>query len=128
MIVKKNKYGNQKLNTPDGKFDSQKEYREWCQLKLLEKAGKITSLERQKEIQLIPTIRTQTETLRRTSYFADFFYFDNERQSWVIHDTKGFPTDSYKIKKKLVLWLYPNIVFVESGKVYKEYKNIQKIC
>lgn len=128
MIVKKNKYYNQKIENHEGKFDSKKEYREWCQLKLLEKSGKITNLERQKEFQLIPTIRTEKETIRRTSYFADFFYFDNDKNAWVVQDTKGFKTDVYQIKKKLMLWLYPNIVFVESGKVYKEYKNIQKIC
>lgn len=128
MIVKKNKYHNKKLETPDGKFDSKREYQEWCRLKLLQKAGLISALERQKEFQLIPTIRTEKETLRRTSYFADFFYFDTSLNVWVANDTKGYKTDVFQIKKKLMLWLYPNIVFVESGKVYKEYKNVLKIC
>lgn len=128
IIAKMNKYHNTKLETPDGKFDSKKEYQEWCQLKILEKAGLISDLERQKKFQLVPTIKTETETLRGTSYFADFFYFDKKRNSWIAQDSKGFKTDTYQIKKKLMLWLYPNIVFIESGKVYKEYKNIPKIC
>lgn len=128
MIAKRNKYNNKKLENIDGKFDSKREYQEWLRLKLLEKAGLISRLERQKEFQLIPTIRTETETLRRTSYFADFFYFDNNKNVWVVNDTKGYKTDVYQIKKKLMVWLYPNIVFVESGKVYKKYKNTQKTC
>nr|DAW57944.1 MAG TPA: Endonuclease [Caudoviricetes sp.] len=121
--IMRNKYGNKKINTPDGKFDSHKEYSEWINLKILEKTGKIKNLERQKEFQLIPTIRTSQETLRRTSYIADFFYFDINLNSYVVQDTKGFPTPEYIIKKKLMLWLYPKIIFKESGKTLKIYKN-----
>ncbi len=117
------KYGNKKINTPDGLFDSKKEYQEWCQLKLLQKAGEITELERQKEFQLIPTIKTNVETLRRVSYFADFFYFDKRLDCYVAQDTKGFQTDVYKIKKRLMLMLYPKIAFIESEKKKKIYKN-----
>lgn len=122
-----NKYKNKKITTPDGKFDSQREYQEWKKLKLLEEAGIISNLERQKEFQLIPTIRTTEETLRRTSYFADFFYFDKTLNSWVVRDTKGFPTEGYKLKKRLMLWLYPQIVFIESGKKIKTYINTMEV-
>ena len=41
-----NKYLNRELNTPDGKFDSVKEYRRWQELKLMERAGIIYELQR----------------------------------------------------------------------------------
>ena len=41
------KYGNKKIDTPDGRFDSRGEYRRWQDLKLLEAAGEIRSLKRQ---------------------------------------------------------------------------------
>lgn len=121
------KYKNTRIETPDGIFDSKKEYKEWCQLKLLQKSGIISSLERQKEFQLIPTLYTSEGTIRRTSYVADFFYFDNQKNCWVSHDTKGFPTPEYKLKKKLMLWLYPNLLFVESGNTYKSYYNLHEV-
>lgn len=117
------KYHNIKIKTPDGTFDSKKEYQEWCQLKLLQKAGIIKDLERQKEFQLIPSIYTETETLKKTSYYADFFYFDTTLGAWIARDTKGFQTETYKLKKKLMLWLYPQITFIESGNKLKIYKN-----
>ena len=40
-----NKYGAKKVTSPEGEvFDSRKEYRRWCELKLLERADKITKL------------------------------------------------------------------------------------
>lgn len=39
--------GAQKINTPDGKFDSKAEYERWCDLKLLQLGGKIFNLRRQ---------------------------------------------------------------------------------
>ena len=121
------KYHNTKIKTPDGTFDSKKEYAEWKKLKLLEQAGIISNLERQKEFQLIPTISTTEGTLRRCSYFADFFYFDKTLNCWAVRDTKGFQTETYKLKKRLMLWLYPEIVFVESGKKIKTYRNTLEV-
>lgn len=117
------KYFNKKTKTKDGTFDSKKEADEWFMLKIREQAGEISDLQRQVEFQLIPTIRTTAETLRRCSYIADFYYWDNARQSWVVQDTKGFKTDVYNLKKRLMLWLYPEIIFIESGKIQKIYKN-----
>ncbi|MEM7317343.1 MAG: DUF1064 domain-containing protein [Planctomycetota bacterium] len=45
---KRNKFGAIRVKgTPDGDFDSKAEYKRWCELKLLEKAGHIDLLERQ---------------------------------------------------------------------------------
>lgn len=119
-----NKYGNRKTMTSDGiVHDSALEARRWCELKLLERAGKITNLQRQVEFELIPA---QYETYerygkngqrlkdgvrlveRRCCYVADFVYTDTETGKIVVEDTKSEATRTkdYKIKKKLLLWVH----------------------
>ena len=94
----KNKYGARKLTAPDGQvFDSVKEYHRWGCLRLLERAGKIKGLKRQVKFELIP----KQEGERACYYIADFTYTENGEL--VVEDCKGFKTDVYKIKKKLML-------------------------
>ena len=94
----KNKYGARKLTAPDGQvFDSVKEYHRWGCLKMLERAGKIKDLKRQVKFELIP----KQEGERACYYIADFTYMENGEL--VVEDCKGFKTDVYKIKKKLML-------------------------
>ena len=94
----KNKYGARKLTAPDGQvFDSVKEYRRWGCLRLLERAGEIKDLKRQVKFELIP----KQDGERACYYIADFTYMENGEL--VVEDCKGFKTDVYKIKKKLML-------------------------
>jgi hypothetical protein len=96
-----NKYGARKMKAPDGQvFDSVKEYHRYGMLKLLERAGKISDLKRQVKYELIP----KQEGERACSYVADFTYYENGKL--VVEDCKGFRTDAYKIKKKLMLWVH----------------------
>ena len=114
-----NKYHNRKVTTSDGvKHDSKKEARR-CELRLLERAGEITDLQRQVEFELIPE---QWETYarysksgkrladgtqlveRKCSYVADFVYIDAETGKKVVEDTKGVRTREYIIKRKLMLY------------------------
>lgn len=111
-----NKYHNKKITTKEGEFDSQKEYTEWCRLKLLEKAGNIRNLHRQFVFELQPSFKANGVTIRAIKYIADFFYFDEVIGKWVAQDTKGFKTDVYELKKKMFLYNFPDIVFFESGK------------
>ncbi|MBM0046858.1 DUF1064 domain-containing protein [Anaerococcus sp. mt242] len=108
-----NKYGNKKVVVDGHKFDSQKEARRYGELKLMERAGVIKDLELQPKFELIPTIRTETETLRKTVYKADFKYFDVKADHEVVEDVKGFKTDVYKLKKKILLHKYKGIDFRE---------------
>lgn len=39
------------------------------------------------------------KTYRKTTYRADFSYYDNELNKTIIEDTKDFKTDSYILKK-----------------------------
>jgi hypothetical protein len=95
-----NKYGAKKVYTPDGVFDSQKEYRRFRELKLCEIAGKITNLERQVAFELIP----KQDGERAVYYIADFVYIENGKK--VVEDVKGYVTEVFKLKKKLMLWRY----------------------
>lgn len=104
-----NKYGAKKVVTPDGQFDSRKEYHRWCELKLLERAGKIRDLRRQVKYVLIPAQHEdQYKKLleRECTYKADFVYVDAETGKEVVEDTKGVRTAEYKIKRKLMLFKY----------------------
>lgn len=104
------KFGNVKLNTPSGVFDSRLEYKEFLDLNLLLKAGKISNLQRQVRIKL-----GQSEKCK-VHYIADFVYFDNEKSVWVIHDTKGFETPEFKLKLKWLLDAYKGFIFKVSFK------------
>ena len=115
-----NKYHNRKVTTSDGiQHDSQKEARRWCELRLLERAGKITDLQRQVEFELIPAQYESYERYskkggkladgmrlveRKCSYVADFVYIENGVK--VVEDTKGVKTKDYIIKRKLLLYVH----------------------
>lgn len=107
------KYRSKKIEVDGMTFDSRKEYRRWCELSLLERAGKITDLQRQIKYVLIPTqyepptvgkngaLKRGKVIERETSYVADFVYTENGNP--VVEDVKGFKTEAYKIKRKLML-------------------------
>ena len=102
------KYGNRKITAPGGeKFDSMKEYNRWGQLKLLQRAGKISGLERQVKFLLLPVQRDEQGKLleHARSYVADFVYLDGDGKA-VVEDAKGVRTKDYIIKRKLMLWLH----------------------
>ena len=43
---------------------------------------------------------------RACHYIADFVYTDTESGETIVEDTKGYRTDAYKIKRKLMLWVH----------------------
>ena len=112
----KTKYRSRKVVRDGESFDSVKEYRRFCELSLLEKAGTITELKRQVEFELIPTQR-EADTIGvrggvkkgkvielGVKYVADFVYTENGKK--VVEDTKGFKTKDYIIKRKLMLYVH----------------------
>lgn len=102
------KYGNRKVTTPDGTFDSVKEYSRWQELKLLQRAGEIHDLQRQVPFVLIPKQKDERGKVveRELKYIADFVYLANDGTGWrrVVEDVKGLKTEVYRIKKKLMLY------------------------
>lgn len=99
------KYGNTKLDTPSGKFDSRLEYQHYLDLQLLQRAGKITRLNRQVRIKLGKSPQCKVH------YVADFVFYDFTLEKWVVADTKGFETADFKLKLKWLLDSYSNFVF-----------------
>lgn len=114
----KTKYHSRKITRDGITFDSVKEYRRFCELSLLEKAGAITDLKRQVEFVLIPAQREPDKVGVRggvikgktielaVKYVADFVYHNAEDGKMVVEDTKGFKTKDYIIKRKLMLWVH----------------------
>ena len=117
MLQKGSKYRNQQITIGDETFDSGKEYRRFCELKLLQRAGKITDLQRQVKFVLIPTqrepdvigarggVKPGKVIEKECAYIADFVYV-NDKGETVAEDTKGFRTTEYIIKRKLMLYVH----------------------
>lgn len=104
-----NKYHAKKVHTPDGVFDSQREYDRWRELKLYELAGVVQELRRQVPYELIPaqyeTVGKQKKCVERACvYYADFVYKQDGKE--IVEDCKGVRTDAYKMKRKLMLEKY----------------------
>lgn len=101
----RSKYGAKKVTVNGITFDSQKEYRRFRELSLLERVGKITELQMQVKFELIPSQRIDGKVVERAcQYVADFVYTENGKK--VVEDTKGFKTKDYIIKRKLMLHKY----------------------
>ena len=77
---------------------------------MLENSGVISSLELQPKFLLIP--KTQKGG-RAVYYKVDFKYTKDGKI--VYEDVKGVKTNVYKLKKKLLLWQYPDICFYENN-------------
>jgi hypothetical protein len=123
-----NKFGAKKIKDPATGFvfDSKAEFTRWCELRILERAGKISNLKRQVEFELIPTQREPSTEVykagpqkglpkpgalieKNTKYVADFVYIDSEGKT-VVEDTKGLKKgaayDLFVVKRKLMLWVH----------------------
>lgn len=113
---KSNKYSNTKITVDGETFDSKKEYRRYCELKMLERAKEIKNLQRQVKFLLIPSQYEEVIDAkgkpkqkcieRECVYVADFQYQDAKTGNLVVEDTKGVRTKDYIIKRKLMLSVY----------------------
>lgn len=119
-----NKFNAHAVVATEGKFDSRKEYRRYLELKLLEKAGKISNLQRQVSFTLIPAQYEYYEKYSKSGkrlkdgkvcverscvYKADFVYTD-ARGNKVVEDCKGFMGGAgyqlFCVKRKLMLQVH----------------------
>jgi len=87
------------------RFASKAEARRYSELKILERAEKITHLELQ------PKFTCIVNGTKVCTYIADFAYFTDKTR--VIEDVKGVKTPVYKLKKKLVEALCPGVTITE---------------
>lgn len=100
------------------KYDSTKEYRRSEELRLLERAHKISVLSEQVPIEISPPF-TDSDGKKHSAvtYRADFSYVENG--CVVIEDVKGqdkntgkyLCTEAFRLKWKLLQSKYPNIIF-----------------
>lgn len=106
---KTSKYRNVKVEIDGEKFDSKREAAYWQELKLREKAGEITGLERQLPFALYaPALGDPGTNVEVASYIADFQYFDHATGATHVVDIKGGKeTAMFALKRK---WL-----FLQSG-------------
>lgn len=119
--MRRRKYGNTKITVDGIQFDSKREAARYQELKLLERAGVISFLQRQTKFQLIPEQHAPSNAVytkgprkgqrkpgklleHECSYIADFCYIQNGET--VVEDAKGYRTEVYRIKKKLMLERY----------------------
>lgn len=90
--------------TVDGiTFDSKREAKRYSELKLLERAGEISNLQLQVPVDLLgKNDHLRTPTGRPMRYIADFKYWDHKLNIWVYEDAKGYPTETYTMKKAVL--------------------------
>ena len=107
MPRRESKYGNVRT----GGYDSIKERGRGTYLRMLQRSGHISELREQVRYTLIPAqYRTDSEGNRRLverecAYVADFVYRDSGG-ALVVEDVKGFRTEVYRIKRKLMLHVH----------------------
>lgn len=121
--MKRSKYGAKKITRDGITFDSLQEYRRFCELSLLEKAGDITDLKRQVVFPLIPTQREEPCAVykkgknkgapkpgkvieKEVNYIADFVYTNKLTGEVIVEDVKGFKTKDYILKRKMMLYFH----------------------
>lgn len=92
------------------RFASKKEAKDYETLKMLEKAKKIKGLVLQPRFKF-EVVYYRADSINRRSitktlkYVADFMY--EESGKMIVHDSKGYETKEFKLKKKLFLEFYP---------------------
>ena len=101
-LKKKSKYGNKWVTVDGIKFQSQKEANRYCELKLLKQSGEVINFIRQVPFDLPG----------RVKYFLDFMVWWRAlpmcgQPKITYEDVKGYATDVYKTKKKIIEATYP---------------------
>lgn len=94
------KYKAKKVEVDGIVFDSKKEANRYSELRWLERGGVIDNLRLQVPFVLID----KSEYGRAIKYIADFVYTECDKE--IVEDVKGFKTDVYKIKKRLLAERY----------------------
>jgi Protein of unknown function (DUF1064). len=108
-----NKYNARKVTTFGHTFDSTREAVCYLELRERLKKGEIKNLRLQVPFELLPEIweekvvhlKTKDKIVKRlvqdaTTYIADFVYEENGVE--IVVDAKGYKTEVYKLKKKMM--------------------------
>jgi hypothetical protein len=103
--MKPPKYRNKRVVVDGVRFDSAGESRRWAELQLLERAGQIRNLERQKRIPLLSHSGVKVAECR-----IDFAYFEGEKRIW--EDFKSAVTRKLPTWRRNIRHIradYPNV-------------------
>jgi hypothetical protein len=96
------KYGNKPNRCSEGIMHQSKlEARRCTELHVMQRGGLIHDLEAHPQ----PRFTLDVNGVHIANYFPDFSYVTDAGET-VIEDTKGFQTDVYRLKKRLVKALY----------------------
>ena len=108
LLAQHSKKGNKYNAKKTGTHASEKEHGRAGQLRIKLRAGLISNLREQVKYELIPHHLDEKGKVieRSVSYIADFVYIDNETGQEVVEDTKGYRTQEYIIKRKLMLHIH----------------------
>lgn len=94
------KYRNKPVTVDGIRFASKAEARRYGELKLLEKAGEIADLELQPRFPLHAGPYGDLVNYHIGDYVADFRFWCNRGDGWVVEDVKGTETALFKWKRK----------------------------
>lgn len=106
------KYGNKITEVNGIAFDSKKEAAYYEDLLWRQRTGAVKSIELQPEFVLQPAYEVAGKKIRPIIYKADFKVTEASGHVYYV-DTKGMRTQVYMIKKKMLLYKYPDIDFRE---------------
>lgn len=114
---RKSKYANQKTKLGGVTFDSKLESEHYVLLLNRLSRGEIKDLARQVRIELTLNAESKED---RVYYVPDFIFFDLVLGEWIVWDSKGMPTDAYKLKRKWLLDNFNGFLFIEHAKKEKK--------
>lgn len=113
MKKKGNKFGAMKTTVDGIVFHSKREAEYYGQLKMMKRAGKISSFERQISFPLYAMWggNTPDESRKIGNHIVDFVVVDIMSGQKEVHEVKGMETDVWKLKKKIFEANYPHIPY-----------------
>ncbi len=102
------KYNNQPVELDGMRFDSTAEAARWQQLVMLQDAGVISELQFHPRYELLPAYdKPNGEHIRPIYYEGDMQYIENGVV--VCEDVKGYETDVYLLKAKMMGYYHPEV-------------------
>lgn len=119
-VVKRNKYGNVRVEVGGVAFDSKAEAARYAELLAMQDAGLIQDLERQVSFTLLPDFTDALgQKVRGIEYIADFVYHQVHDGLTIVEDVKSKPTaenSTFKLKWKLLTYTMrdrPDVLLVQ---------------
>ncbi len=120
LAKRRAKYGSKRTIFNGITFASAKEAKRYQELLLIEKAGWLKDLTLQPWFILQEAFRDRDGKAHRAIWYVADFQYQNcgtgvsPCEPITVEDCKGYRTDIYRLKKKLFLKRYQDLIFIES--------------